>query len=290
MNFGRILCEVQRLGEHSILVSWLGGEPLAWGELADLSRRFHQEFGLRLGVTTNGLPLALPSVRASLLNDYEQITISIDGLADFHDEVRGQAGLFGRLREHVAQLRSEDPQGRLWRRVNIVLMRGNIHAFASFAQEMADWGFHELTFNQLGGNERPEFYSKHHLLPDQVQQFVAELPELKKRMAQQGLQISGSGRYLNRLLATSAGQRIAIDDCQPGTEFLFIDALGRISPCSFSSDTYGVPLSEVRSVKHFLRLSDRFREIRQRHRLAVCEDCHATHVFDKFKRPAILRQ
>jgi MoaA/NifB/PqqE/SkfB family radical SAM enzyme len=75
--FGRVLQDVQTWANRSVLLSWLGGEPLAWNELPALSRIYHRQFGLRLGVTTNGLPLALPHVRDSLLADYEQVTISI---------------------------------------------------------------------------------------------------------------------------------------------------------------------------------------------------------------------
>jgi hypothetical protein len=63
--------------------------------------------------------------------------------------------------------------------VNTVLMRGNVEAFGGFCEAMADWGFHELTFNALGGNERPEFFAANHLLPQQVRRFAAELPACK---------------------------------------------------------------------------------------------------------------
>ena len=110
-------------------------------------------------MTTNGIPLASPQVRTNLLANFEQITISIDGLAALHDRVRGQ----DRLVRTAADLRElatdEDTCGRLLLRVNTVLMRDNIETFDEFCTEMADWGFHELTFNQLGGNERPEFFA-----------------------------------------------------------------------------------------------------------------------------------
>ena len=102
-----------------------------------------------------------PSRRRTLLAHFEQLTVSVDGLRPFHDHVRGQPGLFDQLRHNMAALRREDSNQRVWRRVNIVLMRDNIEHFADFAAEMADWGFHELTFNQLGGVERPEFFARH---------------------------------------------------------------------------------------------------------------------------------
>jgi radical SAM protein with 4Fe4S-binding SPASM domain len=95
--------------------------------------------------------------------------------------------------------------------------------------------------------------------------------------------IRGAERYLARIVATTNGEPIAIEDCHPATEFLFISAQGRISPCSFSSDAYGVPIAEVGTAEEFLQLPVRFREIRRRNRISACNDCHATHVFDKFQ-------
>ncbi len=283
LDFGRVLRDIQQCHSKLVLVSWLGGEPLAWTELAHLSHIFCYDYCLSLGVTTNGLPLASSRTRRSLLSDYRQVTISIDGLAPFHDQVRGQAGLSERLRRAVERLRDEDRGDRLWRRVNTVLMRGNVEAFGEFCEAMADWGFHELTFNALGGNERPEFFAANHLLPQQVQRFAAELPSLQERMAGRGLRIRGGARYLDRIEALALGRQVSVDDCHPAREFLFVDAQGRISPCSFSTREYGIPLGEVRSAAEFLELPHRFRQLRSRFRLAACHDCRATHLFDKFK-------
>jgi radical SAM protein with 4Fe4S-binding SPASM domain len=283
LDFGRVLGDAQRCHSRSILVSWLGGEPLAWRGLPELSHVLCHDYGLSLGVTTNGIPLASHRLRRSLLADYRQVTISIDGLAPFHDRVRGRAGLFERLRRDVQRLRDEDAGNRLWRRVNTVVMRGNVETFGEFCEAMADWGFHELTFNALGGSQRPEFFARNRLLPQQVRRFVAEFAALQERMARRGLRICGGQRYLDRIEALTSGEPVSVDDCQPASEFLFVDPQGRISPCSFSTQEYGVPLDEVRSAAELLELPQRFQQLRNQCRLAACRDCHATHLFDKFK-------
>src|SRR5688572_30739532 len=92
LAFGAVLRDVQQATGRSILVSWLGGEPLAWPALAGISEFFQAQCGLRLGVTTNGLPLVSSSLRACLLRHFEQVTISIDGAQRFHDAIRRQKG------------------------------------------------------------------------------------------------------------------------------------------------------------------------------------------------------
>ncbi len=288
VRFARVLAEVQQQAGRALLISWLGGEPLDWPELPGLSRHLHRDLQLLLSVTTNGLPLEVPRVRESLLHDYAELTISLDGCAEFHDAVRKLPGLTARVRRGVQQLQSQ--ASSLLLRVNTVLMRGNIEGFPEFCEEMAAWGFQELTFNQLGGNDRPEFYPENRLLPEQVERFLAQLPDLQQKMAEHGLAIRGAPRYLQRIVVTTRGERLAIEDCHPGSEFLFIDAAGRISPCSFSSAAYGIPLDEIDSPAEFLRLTQRFRDLRRRQRIGACDDCHATHVFEKFRSGALADQ
>lgn len=282
LRFGRTLADYGRAAGREVLVSWLGGEPLLWPHLAEVSRALRDE-GLRLGVTTNGLLLASPETRRLLIETHEQATISIDGLAAFHDRVRGQPGLFARLQAIVAAFRQEAP-GCVLLRVNTVLMRGNIGGFAEFCEEMAEWGFDELTFNQLGGNDRPEFYPANRLLPEQVERFCAELPDIRGAMSARGLRIAGSDQYLERIRRTTNGERLPIADCRPGEAFLFIDEQGRVSPCSFTSAEYGVPLGELDSVAAMEQLGGRFRSARRIACAAACGDCHATHVFEKFAK------
>ena len=286
LAFGRVLADYQQATGRSVLVSWLGGEPLQWADLERLSHTFRRTYGLRLGVTTNGVPLGSADTRAVLQADYEQLTVSVDGLAAFHDVVRDSPGLFQRVRADVLRLRASDPKRSLLLRVNTVLMRGNIEAFPAFCAEMATWGFDELTFNQLGGHDRPEFYPANRLLPQQVERFERALPALRRRMSARGMRIRGSARYVQRIGCTSRGERIAIDDCRPGERFLFIDEHERVSPCSFTCEGYGVPLAEIDSAETLAELPARFARLRRQRRLDACDDCHSTHVFDKFREPA----
>jgi MoaA/NifB/PqqE/SkfB family radical SAM enzyme len=282
LALGAALAGFQQRHGRSVLVCWLGGEPLEWPELPRLAGVFRGRYGLRLGVATNGLPLGAAAVRQELIANYEQLTVSLDGRAPFHEQVRGQAGLFARVRTHVARLQAEDVAGRLRWRVNTVLMRDNIGAFGEFCAEMAEWGFQELTFNPLGGRERPDFYRDHHLLPEQVDRFRAELPGLRRALAARGLQIRGSDRYLHRMACTAAGQRIAVGDCQPGRQFLFVDEFNRASPCAFACADYAVPLAELDSPEAWRALPERWARCRRRRRAAACDDCQAPHVFAKF--------
>jgi MoaA/NifB/PqqE/SkfB family radical SAM enzyme len=284
LAFGAVLAEYQRQTGDNVLVSWLGGEPLVWPPLTELAVVFRKRYGLRVSTTTNGTTLAWPAVRAHVLEHYAELTISVDGVGVFHDWVRGWPGGFASLRRNVLWLVQEKRRSACGPRLraNVVLMRDNVSQFEPLCAELAGWGIEEVTFNQLGGNDRPEFYPSHRLLSEQVEWLAAEWPGMKQRLAACGLELCGTPAYLDRIRATSRGQPLPVEDCRPGQWFLFIDETGRVAPCSFTARDCGVPLAEVTSVDALRQLPAHFAQARRGERLRPCADCHSTQVFEKF--------
>ncbi|MBL9204498.1 MAG: radical SAM protein [Opitutaceae bacterium] len=277
------LAEYQETTGDPVLLSWLGGEPLLWPEFEDLSREAVAR-GLRLSVTTNGTLLTRPAIRTLLGTLFAEVTVSVDGLAPTHDRLRGWPGGFDVLAKSVRALADEKRQRgqgpKL--RVNTVLMHSTWREFSALCEAVADWGVEEITFNQLGGNDRPEFYPAHRLTPEDVEGWAAALPGVRERARGRGLEVVGGDAYLRRLRATSRGLALPVEDCGPGERFWFIDERGRVAPCSFTVEGYGVPLADLASVEAWRELPERFSQARARRRLASCADCHSTQVCEKF--------
>jgi MoaA/NifB/PqqE/SkfB family radical SAM enzyme len=277
---GRALQRHSEVTGRRILVSWLGGEPLQWNSLLSMSRRFVEEYGLELSVTTNGLRLQNKELRQSILNLFGEITFSVDGLAEYHDALRKSPGMFARLKLIIQKTKDEREPGKVLLRVNTVLTRSNIGKFREFAIEVASWGVEELTYNPLGGNDRPEFYPANRLQSEQLLRFRAEMSETSLQAASLGLTIRGAASYLDRMLATVEGRCLSVAECWPGRDFLFVDELGRLSPCSFTSGTFDTDLTGHCTDLESWR--SKFRERRLRQRPQACNDCHANHVYTKF--------
>ena len=285
LAFGARLSAHAAASMSSVLVSWLGGEPLDWKPLAELSRTFKHEFGLRVGVTTNGMALRSETVWRELAADYEEVTVSVDGVGALHDQLRGAPGLYQRVADGVRALRQMSRQSGAGPRlkVNTVLMRDNVEQFETLCVEVAAWGVEELTFNALGGNDRPEFHPQHRLCPEQLAWLRAALPAIRAQVAPLGMRIAGSGKYLDRLEAAARGTAVPVADCGPGQRFLFIDERGVAAPCSFTGSGYGVPIDELVSPPAIEHLPRRFALRRQAAMLAPCRDCLRTQVFGKFE-------
>ena len=264
---------------RAVLVSWLGGEPFLWRPLLGISRDFKRELGLQVAVTTNGIALRSARVRRALCADFAQLTVSVDGLGAFHDAVRGRAGLFDELRANVmalSELKARMRTGPLMR-VNTILMRDNVEQFEALCVALAGWGVEEVTFNALGGRDRPDFFARHRLLPAHAAWLREELPAIRARMARLGLSVCGSEGYSARIVQAIEGVPAPVADCEAGQRYLFVDERGRVAPCSFTLEEYGQATEDIHA------LPGMFAARRREKRAAACANCVSTNVFGKFE-------
>ncbi|MGB8645399.1 MAG: radical SAM protein [Anaerolineae bacterium] len=285
LAFGQVLADYQAATGRAVLVSWLGGEPLLWPPLWSVSHVFKETYHLRLGVTTNGTRLESPEVQARLTADYDQVTVSLDGGEAFHDRCRQAPGLYRRLLREIRALkeRVEGEDRALLVRVNTILMRDTIADFESLCELLAELGVDEVTFNALGGRERPEFFPDHALGPEHSAWLRDELPGIRERMQARGLRICGSTEYVEHLRRVIQGTACPVADCRPGADFLYIDTLDVASPCSFTTGEYGIPLSQLTSAQDLIALPGRFAAARRAVLAPVCHDCPSTQVWGKFE-------
>jgi AdoMet-dependent heme synthase len=289
LALGGGLGEYARTQAREVLVSWLGGEPLRWPPLLDVARTYRREFGLRVSVTTHGLALEAADVRRRLVEDFDELTVSVDGPPAVHDALRGQPGLADRL--HDAMLRLRDLTERAGHgprlRVNMVLMRDNVRWLEAVGRTAAAWGGRELTFNALGGRDRPEFYPEHRLLPEHIAWLRQALPGIRARLALLGLTLRGSEQYLERLAASAEGRALPAGegqpvDCRAGQQFLFIDERGRVSACSHTPPSDDLGADRLASGAGWQDVPGRLADSLRRTRPVACSDCLSTQVFGKY--------
>lgn len=265
-----------------ILLSWLGGEPLLWRALEGATQAAHAA-GIAVSVTTNGATLRSSRSRRHILDHYSEITVSLDGFAQFHDRMRGWPGGFAALEEGVRRLREErEARGaKLKIRINIVLMRDNIDDFGALCRTAAAWGVDEVSFNQLGGRDRPEFWPAHRLTPHNVAALRAELPALRRELHGR-LTICGGDAYVRRIEETTRGAALRVEACTIAENFLFIDEDGRIAPCSFTPDHFARAIAEIRSPADLDALIAWFGRQQIIHPARDCADCPSTQQFAKW--------
>jgi MoaA/NifB/PqqE/SkfB family radical SAM enzyme len=283
LRLGAVVAAHGRASGQRVMISWLGGEPLLWPPLFAVSEALRAD-GLAISLTTNGSLLHLPEVQEKLLATVDELTISVDAGQGLHDRLRGFGGAWRRCREGVSALRraraSRGGGPRL--RANVVLMRSTLPEFETLCTDLAAWGIDEITFNQLGGRDRPEFFPAERLTPEDIAALRSCVDRLKGPLAERGVRLCAAPRYLDRLDAAAADDPWPVDECGMGQDFLFIDEAGRIAPCSFSTMEYGAPIADVRAADDLDRLPAQFRAAKKKAPCAACADCPSTQVSAKF--------
>lgn len=282
-RFGALLGAHRNASGEDVHLSWLGGEPMLRPGILPLSRRLREQHGLRMSVTTNGTTLGRPGVAQEMLSSFDEVTVSVDALASTHERLRGWHGGWSRLADGVRRLAdSRGTRQALRLRANVVLMRDTLREFSELCDRLADWGVDEITFNQLGGRDRPEFHPHQALRAHDVHMLRAMIPELVARMASRGVRLNARETYLERIEATALGRAIAVDDCETRRPTIFIDEHGHVASCSFTLDVHGIPTRAIRTPDDVAVLRTRLDERRRAIPAAICADCPSTQVFAKF--------
>ncbi|WP_147125405.1 radical SAM protein [Shimia ponticola] len=262
-----------------VVLSWLGGEPTMWQDFETMTARAAHA-GLRQSLTTNGTTLGSRRMRATLAERFDEITISVDAIGTRHEELRGWPGGFAKLARWVPELVNAAPD--LMVRANVVLMRQTVDQFETLCETLAGWGVRTITFNQLGGRDRPEFFPAHRLRPQDAARLRAALPALRQRMHKRGVAILGGDPYVDRILQSAEDGQLPITSCQVARDFLFIDEACRVAPCAFVEDHFGIRTDQLLSVRDLDAVSGRLCADQANRPHDACENCMSTQQFSKF--------
>lgn len=265
---------------ESILISWLGGEPLLNKSVLSLTEELKNDYPLYFSATTNGTKLSNHAIRDHIKHRYAELTISLDGFSTFHDKMRGKPGLFDEIKDGIQLLAQEAPELKI--RINTVLMKNNFHLFHDLCIEVANWGVKEITFNQLGGRDRPEFYQDNRLSIEQATSIPNVTNDIQNAISNTDTKLILSESYLHRILASASGKKLPILDCKPGSYYMFVNAHGKISPCSFTTDEYGLDISSIQTTNAFEELHSVFHQKKTLKQASWCHDCPSTNVHGKF--------
>lgn len=273
----------QRRHGRPVLLSWLGGEPFLWPALTALTETARAA-GLKVSTTTNGTALDSARVRRHIVDHYAELTVSIDGFADFHDAMRDGPGTYDRLKRGVVALNAERRAAgsALVLRANVVLMRDNVGDFGDLCLELAGWGIDEICFNQLGGRDRPEFHPAHSLRADDIARLERDLPAVRQKLAAHGTRLIGGQDYLRRIRGASEGDVFPVSACRVAETFLFVDEQGAIAPCSFAPDHFARNVAELRTAEDLDALIDDLMATQRRRPAADCANCPSTQQFQKW--------
>ncbi|MEM7305388.1 MAG: radical SAM protein [Planctomycetota bacterium] len=156
------------------VISLSGGEPLMYPGLVELLDH-GKERGFLNTFTTNGM--LLTDARLDELRDrVDLMAVSLDGIPDSHDAIRGQKGAFDAMRARLDGLRASGiPFGFLF-----TLTQANVHELEWVAEFAREQGARLLQVHPLEeeGRARDELAG---FAPDTVESAMAHLETLRIR-------------------------------------------------------------------------------------------------------------
>lgn len=95
-DFGKVLDSVAaKMNPHEVMINITGGEPLMRPDLEECGRMIYEK-GFPWGMVTNGYLLTPERYQSLLQSGLRAMTISLDGLGEDHDWMRGREGSFER--------------------------------------------------------------------------------------------------------------------------------------------------------------------------------------------------
>jgi len=272
-----------RQGKH-VFVFWTGGEPLLeLKKMLECSKFFKEKLGFDLGITTNGV-LLTRAVARKILSTLRVITISIDGIRNTHNILRG-ASIYTKVITNLKLLVDEKRKQKSDVIICIatVLTHQNVREFKSIVHLASNIGVDRITIFPMQYDKDSKVYSLYGLKEDDIP-YLYEIYDVARD--QSNVYIDMPREYFNRIIEYINNTIKRPRRCFAGENFIFIDAYGNIFPCCsfFPKDLgeYFLPLSDViklitedriKAYINAIRANVKFLDKKRGKRYNACDHC-----------------
>lgn len=209
---------IDNLADADVMtVGITGGEALLRNDLEDIAE-YAVDKGLVVTLSTNGT-LITKSRAQKLANLFQSISISLDGLSDTHDEVRGKKGAYDKAIQGLKHLAATNPRACAIG-VNFVLNKLNFQELRKVFDTVRNIGA-DYFFIQ------PVIGSNSWVIPkDAIDRSVKQILEMKSNYCRQ---ISQSYYFLNHISDYINGTVPKL--CDAGKLYLAVNNEGKLFLC-----------------------------------------------------------
>jgi MoaA/NifB/PqqE/SkfB family radical SAM enzyme len=223
LSFTEITQSIQHLANLSFSsFKFTGGEPFVRRDMIDILT-FCSDRGLAYNISSNASLLDGEKVqRLKGLSGLEMMHVSFDGpTRSIHEAARGKKTFFPSLRGLSLLLEAQVPV-----RVGTVIFAGNEYFLSETANFLYQQGVPEVVFSLMEPAGRLSIDSP--LLATRSPRVLQEELESLQSIYEGRMRIVGNVK--------SQEEKKNCGRCPGGERFLFIDNLGRVSPCSWISE------------------------------------------------------
>lgn len=212
-----LLKELADNGVQYLYVS--GGEPLIHPDFDEIIKSAY-DYGFQMMLATNGLEI--PNHIETIEKYVSDVSISLDGIGDLHDEFRGTPGAFEKVLHSIEFLNSKG----IYTRISTCIWKKSAEQLEQIAEWAEKHNLKKINFSILVPTGRTT--ENDIQIPwEQYPQILERVEKLRKTYAERGT--------VEIVLRRSRVLDESSIDCIGGEYIFHIDAHGRISPCSWCS-------------------------------------------------------
>lgn len=255
-------------------INFSGGDPLLREDIWELlyetrRRKFH------IGIIGNPNFVTEETSRRLASTGVESYQISIDGLAETHDRLRGKKGLFD---DSIRALKILKATG-IETCVMLTLSRDNITEVNALMEYLGEVGINSFSFARISAVGAGKKYQTRQILPLEYRDFLIRVEQKVEELKRKGVTTKyGRKCHLWKLLESEKGhlslpddKKTIYDGCTIGITGLIILADGTVYACRrFPSPVGKVPEQKLLDV--FLH-SKQLNEYRNSSLLKKCSRC-----------------
>jgi radical SAM protein with 4Fe4S-binding SPASM domain len=233
LNTEQCLEVIARLDEMGCReINLIGGEAYLRRDWLELVREITQR-GIHCGLQTGGRNLNKKRITDAYAAGLRHVGLSIDGMADVHDEQRGVPGSFDKAMEALEELRAQG----FTTVVNTQLNRLSVPQLPALMERLIQAGVRSWRFQLTVAMGRAADQHEILLQPWEVPEVLRGCQELARRALPLGLEVSGGnniGYYGPTHAALRGGgmdQESQVLGCGAGRTVLGLEADGTIKGC-----------------------------------------------------------
>lgn len=217
----RILDILNSINVQNIVLS--GGEPFLYDNFKDILCYSAKKFN-NIGITTNGTFINDETIELLKSNNIKELQISIDGLENFHDKVRGK-GMYQKTIKNIKELINKGFSIKTM----TVLSKENIDDFESIIISLLDLGVDHICFERLIPIGRGEKSIKYILNSKDLER-IYNILQAKSWF---NGKVSINDPIINALKRHNVKKTyLALDGCLAGVKNFAIDSEGYLKICT----------------------------------------------------------
>ena len=235
----RLAAELPKLGVRNIYLT--GGEPMLHPDFDAIVAHF-MEGGVGIRLSTNGT--LLKSRDLSSLRGIKSLSVSLDGLKEVHDRIRGRAGCFDAVFEGIDRFRRFAPEIPM--SVSVTVLPSNVGSLQELVHYCKERGIDELGFQPFVPSFSREPYRSS--LSKEIESGLTDIRKAFAWLRECRDCTSNVKEYYSLCETFCSGDFAKLPHCRAGNDIFVINSDGSVAPCSGIRGAGNVETMDVRAI------------------------------------------